>query len=174
MRYWQDAIHRYRVENSPATVGGCRIHVQDAIRRVQADRAPDTARSTCIGDERSYNELRASNCCRADRGRFDLCQCFCADAAAVSTSGNTTAAETDPACAVSNATAGNYAAAKLRPLRRARAHRQQRSRHQRRKRLPRPRCSFRFTRRLNSWRRTTQGEVSGTTSTEPRRRLRTW
>ena len=40
----------------------------------------------------------------------------------------------------------------LRPLRRARRSRQQRSRHQRRKHLPRPRCSFRFTRRLNSWR----------------------
>ena len=70
---------------------------------------PTPPRSTCIGDERSYNEFSASNCCRVDRGRFDLCQCSCADAAAVSASGSTTAAETDAACAV-NATAGNPAA----------------------------------------------------------------
>ncbi len=69
------------------------------------------ARSTCIRDERSYNEFSASIRCRADRVRFDLRQCSCADAAAVSTSGNTTAAETDAACASINATAGNYSAA---------------------------------------------------------------
>ena len=106
MGTWQDTIHPDRAENSIATVAWCRIHVQVAIRRLQPDRAPDTAEKYLHRHERSYNELRASNCCRADRGRFDLCQCFCADAAAVSTSGNTTAAETDPACAVINATAG--------------------------------------------------------------------
>ena len=67
---------------------------------------PTPPRSTCINDERSYNEFSASNSCRVDRVRFDLCQCSCADAAAVSTSGNTTAAETGAACAVINATAG--------------------------------------------------------------------
>ena len=72
---------------------------------------PTPARSTCISDERSYNEFSASNCCRVDRVRFDLCQCSCADAAAVSTSGNTTAAETDAACAAINATAGDNSAA---------------------------------------------------------------
>ena len=92
-------------------LAGCRIHVQDAIRRLQPDRAPDIAEKYLHRHERSYNEVRVSTCCRADRGRFDLCQCFCADAAAVSTSGNTTAAETDPACAVINATAGNYSPA---------------------------------------------------------------
>ena len=73
---------------------------------------PTPPRSTCIGGERSYNEFSASNSCRVDRVRFDLCQCSCADAAAVSTSGNTTAAETDAACAGITATAGDNSAAR--------------------------------------------------------------
>ena len=99
MGTWQDAIHREGAQNSPATDYVCRIYVQGAIRRPQADQAPDMRRSTAISGERSYNEFSASNRCRAGRVRCDFCTPSCADAAAVSTSGNAGASEAGAACA---------------------------------------------------------------------------
>jgi hypothetical protein len=113
MRTWQDAIHREGAKNSPATIDGCRNHGQSAIRRLQADQAPDTQRGACISDERSYNEFSASIRCRARRVAVDLRQRFCTDAAAVSTSRDTGASETGAACSVRTtveATAVNAAA----------------------------------------------------------------
>lgn len=113
MGTWQDAIHRDRAKNSPATVYGCRIHVQGAIQRPQVDQAPDTRGTYSISDERSYNELSASIRCRAGRLRCDLCTPSCADTATFSTSGNTTGSEAGATCAlcttVVNATTGDDA-----------------------------------------------------------------
>ena len=101
MGTWQDAIHRGVRQNSPATDYVCRIYVRGAIRRPQADQAPDMRRSTGIRSERSYNEFSASIRCRAGRVRCDFCTPSCADPAAVSPSGSAGASETGATCASS-------------------------------------------------------------------------
>ena len=66
-------------------------------RGLRPTRHPTRRGSSCIGVEHSYNEFSASARSRIARVRFDLRQCFCADAATFSTARNAGSSETGAA-----------------------------------------------------------------------------